>query len=267
MRACAWSAVALAATSAAAKEVTFAYRFEAGTKERYRVKLNQEIDMGGMAVTSLADMEVTLTCASGAEGKYVMEMKFDKVDVSMTMMGNTSQSAVGDQLTGQTVSFAVNENGDVDDIKPVGAFDAWATVRQLVEPVLEEWYPHLPNRAVAVGGEWKQDGEKKESSSGTSTVTNATYKFKEMRQDKGRDVAVVEQVLATTIGGTSTTPAGLYSVAGSGRGKFQVLYDPAKSRVSEVKGKIDISMDMTPQGGGDTVQTAVTNHLERSFLE
>ncbi len=260
-------ALVLAAAPAIAHEVTFAYKFEPGVSERFRVKLNQEVSMGQMAISTIADMEVTIKCVSAAEGKYTMELKFDKADVSTTMMGNTSANPIGEQLTGQSIAFTADASGGVTDVTPVGVFEAWSVAQQLVEPVLEGWYPHLPSKALPVGGEWKQAGERQTESSGTETVTNATFKFKAMKKEKTRDVAVVEQTLDTTISGTSATPMGVYTVAGTGKGKGEFLFDPAKARVIKVKGKIDISMDMTPQGGGDPMPTVVTNHFERDILE
>jgi len=260
-------AVALSAASAVAQEVTFAYDFEPGASERHRVKLNQEMDMGGMAIGYLADMSVTLKCVSAADGKYAMEMKFDKVDVSTTMGGNVSANPIGEQLVGQAVTFDVDAIGDVSNIKPVGAFDAWDSAKQMVEPVIDRWYIHLPNQAVAVGGSWKKDGEKETQSSGSQIVTNSTYTFKAMKKEKGRDLAVIDQALDSKISGTTTTPVGIYTVDGSGKGKFEILFDPAQSRVVKFKGKIDVSMDMTPQAGGDLMQMIVANHFERQLLE
>ncbi|HXV13862.1 MAG TPA: hypothetical protein VEC56_06615 [Candidatus Krumholzibacteria bacterium] len=257
----------LASAPAVAQEVTFAYKFEPGTSERYRVKLNQEVSMGQMEVSNLADMEVTVKCVSVADGKYAMELKFDKSDVSTTMMGNTSASPLGEQLAGQTISFTADASGGVTDVKPVGVFEEWAMAQQLVEPVLQGWYPHLPNKAMAVGGEWKQAGEKQVGAGGSESVTNASFKFKAMKKEKTRDVAVVEQTLDTTIGGTSATPMGVYSVAGSGTGKGEFLFDPSKSRVVKVKGKVDLNMDMTPQSGGEAMNMIVANHFERELLE
>lgn len=260
-------AIAVATAPAFAQEVTFGYKFEPGSSERHRVKLNQEVTMGQMALSNFADFEVTLKCLSGAEGKYAMQMTFDKADVSTTMFGNTSANPVADQLRGQSVAFTIDALGEVTDVAPVGVFDAWAVAQQMVEPVLRGWYPHLPGSAVAVGGEWKKMGVKETQASGAEALTNASFKFKAMKKEKGRDVAVVEQTLDTTLGGTSATPMGTYAIKGSGAGKTEFLYDPAKSRVAKLKGKIDLSMDMTPEAGGDMVEAVITNHLERDLLE
>lgn len=260
-------AVALSAASAVAQEVTFAYDFKTGASERHRVKLNQEMDMGGMVAGYLVDMSVSLQCASGADGKYAMEMKFDKVDVSTSMMGAVSVNPIGEQLVGQAVTFDVDASGDVSNIEPVGAFEAWDTARQLVEPVIERWYIHLPKQAVAVGSSWKKEGEKEVQSSGTQTVTNTTYTFKAMKKEKGHDVAVIDQTQDSKISGTATTPVGVFDVDGSGKGKFEILFEPTRSRVVKFKGKIDLTTDMTPQAGGDPMHMIVTNHFERELLE
>ncbi len=265
----AWAAMSIVAatTPVAAKDITFAYKFEPGTTERHRAKLNQEVTMGPMAISNIADMEVTVKCISGADGKYAMEMTFDKVDVSMTMGGNTTANPVASQLAGQTISFTANANGDVADIKPLGTFEAWGTARQLVEPIIEGWFPHLPNQAVAVGGEWKKNGDKKGSESGMETEIEGSFKFRELKKDKGLDVAVVDQTMLATVSGKTATPMGSYTVAGAGKGKGDFLFDPSKSRVVRLKGQIDLNMDLTPEAGGEPVETVITNHVERELLE
>ena len=267
IHACATLALAFAAAPVAAEDITFAYKFEPGTSERHRAKLNQEVTMGPMAVSNIADMEVTVKCVSGKDGKYAMEMTFDKVDVSMTMGSNTSANPMGAQLTGQTIAFTTDANGEVSDIKPAGSFDAWSSARQLVEPIIESWYPHLPNKAVPVGGEWKKEGDKKGSDSGMETDVDAFFKFRELKKDKGHDFAVVEQTMTAKVSGKTETPMGNYNVAGGGKGKGDFHFDPSKSRVVRLKGQIDLNMDMTPEAGGDALQTVITNHVERQLLE
>lgn len=267
IHACATLALAVAAVPVAAEDITFAYKFEPGASERHRAKLNQEVTMGPMAVSNIADMEVTVKCVSGKDGKYAMEMTFDKVDVSMTMGSNTSANPVGAQLTGQTIAFTADASGEVSDIKPAGSFAAWGSARQLVEPIIESWYPHLPNKAVPLGGEWKKEGDKKGSDSGMETDVDASFKFRELKKDKGHDVAIVEQTMTATVSGKTETPMGNYNVAGGGKGKGDFFFDPSKSRVVRLKGQIDLNMDMTPEAGGDALQTVITNHVERQLLE
>jgi hypothetical protein len=259
--------VVLAAVAAFAQEVTFAYQFAPGTSERYRIKLNQEADFAGFAMSNLADMEVTVKCVTAVQDKFQMNMTFDKADISTTMAGNTSANPIGEQLVGKTIEFMVAATGEVSDVKPVGEFDAWGQVQQIIAPMVDNWYARLPGKAVAVGGEWKQEAEKDVDASGAETVTKASYKFREIKKDKGRDFAVIDQNTDATIGGTSQTPMGAYTVAGSGTGKMELMFDPGKKRIAKVKGKMDVAMDMTPQSGGETVKAVVTNHIERSLLE
>jgi hypothetical protein len=267
IRAVAVFIVALAAASAAAQEVTFAYQFAPGSSERYRIKLNQDVAMGAFEMKNLADMEATVKCVSAAENSFVMNMTFDKADIATSMMGNMSANPMGEELVGKTIEFKVDANGTVSDVKPVGTFDAWGQVQQIIMPMVDKWYPRLPGNAVPVGGEWKQEPEKDVDASGAETVSTATYKFKEMRKEKGRDLAVVDQNLSATIGGTAQTPMGSYTVAGSGNGKMELLFDPAKKCIAKAKGKMDVSMDMTPQTPGDVVKAMFTNNIERTLLE
>lgn len=267
IRLCAMLAVALAAAPAVAQEVTFAYDFKPGSVERHRVKLNQEADIGGMTMSHMADMQVSLKCVSGAEGKYTMEMTFDKVDVSSTMYGSATVSPMGEQLTGQVVTFDVDAGGNVSNIAPVGSFEGWDASKQLVEPLVDDWYPYLPSQAVAAGASWKKEGETKTVAGGAQTVTNSTYTFKAMKKEKGGDVAVVDVAPDTKASGTAATPAGIYAVTGGGKGKFEVLFDPAKKRVVKVKGKWNLSMNMTPQDDGDVVEAVYGSNFERELLE
>ncbi|MCI0451014.1 MAG: hypothetical protein L0Z51_01335 [Candidatus Latescibacteria bacterium] len=45
------------------------------------------------------------------------------------------------------------------------------------------------------------------------------------------------------------------------------MFDPAKSRVVKIKGKVDLDMEMAPQSGGDPMTMIVANHFERELLE
>ncbi len=260
-------AIALGARPAAAQEVVFAYKFEPNAVERHRVKLNQEATMGAMSVTNLVDMEVTIKCVTANDGKYGMELKFDKCDVTQQMMGNTTETPLGEQITGQTIVFTTDASGEVTNIEPLGAMDAWPVAQQVIRPVLESWYPHLPNKAIAVGGTWKKAGVKQTDESGTETLTNATFTYKGLKKEKTREVAVVEQVLDTTLGGSSSNALGSYILAGTGKGKGEFWFDAVKSRVVKFKTDIDVTLDMTPQSGGDTMKTLLVNHVERSILE
>jgi hypothetical protein len=259
---------ALLATAAVAGEgVMFAHRFEADSSQRYRVRFDSSLDMAGMEITSVVDMEATVKCLAVVDGKSAMVMTFDKMEMSQMIMGKMESSPMSAMVEGKSVNFSVDAHGEVSEITPAAGFDAWAEVRMLVEPILQGWYVYLPATEVAVGGEWQRENRKVTSGSGEEVISNEYFKFKEMRKEKGRECAVVEQTADETVGGARPTPMGTFALSGAGKAKFEFLYDPASGRVVRIKGATDLDIDMTPESGGDAVKTAVSNHVERELLE
>jgi len=258
--------VALAVAAWAADGVNFSYRFQPGAAERHRVKVNTEADFGGMAMSQVADLEVSVKCVSAAEGRNVMQLTVDKADMSRTMFGNMEKDPTGEMLVGHAISFVVDGHGKVDEVAPVGYFEGWDQIKRFIDPVIKNWYVHLPGEVVAVGGEWTHDPPKETDESGVEVTSHSVYKFKEMKKDKGRDLAQVSVDVENTMGGKSTTPAGVYDVDGKGKGKYEFSFDPATGAVAKFKGSIDVDMNLTPQTGGDPVATVMGYTIERELL-
>ncbi len=254
------------ALPAAAQEVTFAYGFTEGTKLRYRVKLNQELDFGGNAMGQIADLQVTVTCKSAAEGKYGMEMTFDKADMSRQMFGNLSSDPIAEAMIGKSVSYQVDSAGEVSDIKPVGYYEEWERMEQFVTMVVENWYVHLPGKAFAPGGTWDH-AQKDKGDGGMDVATTTLYKFKESKKEGGRNCAVVTGDIATDLSGQSATGMGTFDVKGGGKGKIEFSYDPEARLVVKLKARMDVKTEMSPtSGGGNATSVNVTYQLERALL-
>jgi len=255
-----------AAVAIAADGVTFAYKFEAGSSQRYRVHMNIETDFGGALMSQLADMEVTLKCVTPGEAVNAMEMVIDKAEMSRAMFGNNEVNPEAAQLVGKSVVFNVDVHGKVTDIKPGINFSNWDTQRSMIEPIIENWFVYLPGSSVAAGGEWKKENDK-DKESGMEMTTNSVFKFKSMKKEKERDCAVIESATTTDMGGTVTNPMGQMTVDGEGKGKYEFLFDPASGVVVRMKGQTDVEMEMTPVGkAGDPVQTVIGIKIERELL-
>jgi hypothetical protein len=243
----------------------FTYAFEAGSSHRYRVKVNQEMDFGGNTMGQIADFEVTVKCASVADGKAAMELTFDKADMSRSMFGNLAADPMAETIVGKSVNYTVDAAGEVTDIKPATYYDGWDQVRQMVESFIESWYVPLPGKAYAPGATWEHS-EKDKGAGGMDVAATGTYKFKERKQEGGRDCASVTGEIATELSGQSVNPMGTFTVEGGGKGKSEFLFDPAARLVIKLKSKTDVSMNLTPAAGGDPMEANVVYQIERELL-
>ena len=255
------------AGNAMAGDMMFAHKFEQGKSQRYRLKLNTEMEMTGMEASQTADMTVKVTCSAADKGKYTMTVLFEKVEASNMIAGNLQEDPSAAQMTGKTVIFTVDAHGSVSNIMPGPGFDVWSSVQQVVEPTLKNWYVYMPDKALPVGGEWKRENFRDQSVSGADYVTNEKFKFREVKKVKGGELAVVDENVTTTVGGTTETPIGVFKLAGTGTGKFEFWFDPARGTVPHFKGTMETSIDMTPQSGSATMKTVVANHIERDLIE
>jgi hypothetical protein len=257
----------LSGVASAAGEVMFTYKFEPGAAQHYRLKINTEMEMSGMEASQVADMTVTVTCGSAKKDTYAMTLRFDKAEASNVIAGNMQADPLAAQMVGKTVTFDVDIHGTVTAITPGPNFDAWPQVQQVVEPTLKNWYVYLPAKAVPVGGEWKRDNFRDKSAAGSEFVSNEHFKFREVKKDKGRDLAVVDEDVTTDVGGSTETPVGVFDVKGKGKGKFEFNFDPARGAILYFKGTMNTDIDMTPQAGGLPMKTSVANHIERQLLD
>ena len=255
----------LLALQASAQEVMFAYKFEAGTTQRYRVKLSQEISFGENSVSQIADLEVTLTCKSVADGKASMEMVFDKADMMKEMFGNQSADPMAEALAGHGVTFSVDAHGNVENVQQNGTYDGWDQIHPFVEPIVKGWFVDLPDQAYAPGGAWDTTQNKK-SADGTDVKMTTHFKYKENKKEDDRNCASVTGDVESKATGKSVNPMGTYNVDGTGKGKVEYLFDPATQVIVKLKAKTNIDMNLTPAAGGDSVGTSVTYQLERELL-
>lgn len=257
----------LTGIASAAGDVTFAYRFEQGKSEKYHLKISTDMAMTAMQAGQVADMMVTVACVSKKTDTYAMTLTFDKVDASNTIGGNTQADPSAIKMVGKTVGFTVDSHGTVTDVGPGPGFDAWPEVQQVIEPTLKNWYVYLPGTSVKAGGTWKRENYRDKSNAGSEYVSNENFKFREMKKDKGHDVAMVDEDVTTEVGGSTQTPVGIFNLAGTGKGKFEFQFDPAIGAIRYFKGSMDTDINMTPQTGGDAMKTSVNNHIEREMIE
>ena len=260
-------AIAMTTLATAAGEVTFGYQFTPGKSEKYRLKISTDMVMTGMQASQLANMAVTVACVSKKGDAYAMTLTFDKVEASNTIAGNTATDPNAMMMVGKSVGFTVNTHGDVSDIGPGPGFDAWSDVQQVIEPTLKNWYVYLPGAPVAVGGKWKRENYRDRSSAGAEYVSNENFTFREVKKDKGRSVAMVDEDVTTEVGGSTETPVGVFNLAGTGKGKFEFQYDTASGAIRMFNGTMATDINMTPQTGGDAMKTSVKNTIERELIQ
>jgi hypothetical protein len=243
----------------------FGYDFGEGHNQEYRVKFTQETFFGTFSSSIFADMEITEKCVGITEdGKFEMEITFNKVESSMMWMDKMQESSMGDELTGQSVGFVVDKHGEVEDIKALGYIESWRQFEGSVKQLVNGFYPYLPGKEIGKGDDWEHSKEQDEN--GMHITTAAVYTFKEMKEEKGRKCAKIEAESETGIGGISTTPMGDYESEGEGEGEHEFYFDPAEAIVVKLKGKIELKMDMKPVSGGETVETTVSYEIEKELL-
>lgn len=252
-----------AAPGAAAGEAVFlGYGFDDQYQQAYKVKFNQEVDTGNFAFSYLVDMEVTEKCVSAGDSLFLMEVHFDKVETARMQMDNMIEDPMGEKLTGQAVSFQVTRSGVVSDVKPVGYVDGWQQMERIVKPIFEGWYAYLPDAEVEPDGTWERDiGPKEES--GLTVSGHSEYRFEQMKEEKGRECAKIKAKSTNTITGKQSTPMGVMNVDGSGKGEGELYFAIGSSTIVKFKTKVEMKMDMVPEGGGDTTGTAVAYSMER----
>jgi len=253
-----------AAYAGAGDEVMFAYSFEEGYKQAYKVKFTREIDAGFFTASMFADLSVTEKCIGVEDGKFKMEIVFDEVEASLSFGGNIQDAKISEALTGQAVFYTVDANGEVDDISAATFIENFAQLsEQLVEPVIESGYAYLPVAEVALGGTWNPDEETETTDEGLEIATTGEFTFKEMKEQSGRSCAYVEGKMENIISGSAQSPQGPATAEGKGEGKFKLFFDPSTRTIVKLKGSMDFNMDLRPDGGGDAISTVVGFTMER----
>lgn len=251
--------------TAADGSAVFVYDFEEGHNQDYKVKFTQESFFGSFSSSVFADMEVTEKCVGVTEdGKFEMEVTFNKVEASMMWMEKMQESKMGEELTGQAIGFVVDKHGEVENIKALGYIEKWRQYEDSIKQLVNGFYPYLPDKEISEGESWEDSDERDEN--GMHVTSNAKYTFKEMKEQMGRNCAKVEAEVQTGIGGVSSTQMGEYEAEGEGEGESEFYFDPADAIVVKIKEKIEIKMDMTPASGGDVVETTISFQVERELL-
>ena len=248
----------------AGDEVEFAYKYTEGSSQSYQIKFNQEADFGQFSMSALVDMEITENCTKATDSTYTLEWTFDKVDASRVMFENMQTDPMTDNLVGQKVTFDVDPTGEVTDVKPVSYIEGWEQAQETVSRIIESSFPTLPNKGVAVGGDWDEN-ETETTDEGTEVTSSGKYHYKENKTEGGRDCAFVEGEVEMTIGGKVAGPQGEMDSDGDGKGEFEMFFDSKAGVVVKLKGKIEINMTLSPTGGGDSVETSVGFETEKKL--
>ena len=242
--------------------VLLAYGFAEGYTNDYQVKFNNEVDFGSFAMSQIVDMDVTEKC-TGKEGDlFVMELVFNKVESVRMQFDNMVEDPTGERLTGHSVTFKVDANGETSDMRPVDYIEGWEQMARVIQSLVENWYAYLPNKSVKVGDGWEEVDEPK--TQGDLKVTgHAAYRFKEIKDEKGCACARVEADTENTVTGSQDTPTGTMIVEGGGKGDVEFFFCPKSASIVKYKAKTEMKMDMTPEGGGDAAESTIGIMMER----
>jgi hypothetical protein len=199
------------------------------------------------------------------DGVFQMELKFDKVEASVMMFDRMQDSGIGEDLSGQSISYTVDKFGETNDVGAVGYIESWSQVEQLVTEIANQLYVYLPSQAHAAGDKWEFTDERDED--GMNITENWEYEFKEIAQAKGRDCAKVKAEVEFGVGGIASTPGGDFNMEGEGDGKYEFFFDGSEKLVVKLKGSIEVKSDMVPvSGSGDTIESTIIYEINRELL-
>ena len=246
--------------------VHFEYKFGEGYVQQYKVNFKQEMFWGSFSRSAIIDMEITEKCTGVTEeGLFQMELVFDKVEASIMMFDRMQDSAIGENLTGQAITFTVDKNGETNDVRAVGYIESWGQMEQMVTEIANQFYVYLPAEDHGEGEEWERTDERDEN--GMNITENWVYKFDKMEEAKGRNCAKVKAKVEFGVGGVATTPGGDFNMDGEGDGEYEFLYDPAESQIVKMKGSIEVKSDMTPVSGtGDEIESTIVYEIQKELL-
>lgn len=248
----------------AGDSVHLAYKYEEGSSQSYKIKFNQEVDLGQYIMTALVDMEITESCIGVSDSTFTIEWTFDKVDASRTMFNKMQTDPMADNLVQQKVMFELDPSGDVTEVRPVSYIEGWDQAEETVIRIIEACFPPLPDKDVSVGEEWDLD-ETETSDEGTKVTSSGKYKYKENKKEGGRKCAKLEGEVVLKISGQVAGPKGAMEADGGGKGKMEIYFDAAAGIVVKIKGRIGIDMTMTPLRGGDSIETSVGFETEKKL--
>ncbi len=258
-------AVTIAAPAPAEESVVFTYKFREGYNQDYKIKFSQEMYFGSFGMSFFWDLEVTFKCVGITEdGKFNMEVVFNKVDASRMQGDRMEETKLGEQLTGQTVACVVDVHGEVDDIKAMGYIEAWRQIERDIKTVIQAFFVYLPAEEVAKGENWENTDERNQEE--LHITSRSEYEFKEIKDKKGRQCAKVKAKTEVGIGGVQETPQGDFKAEGEGEGETEFYFDVADGIIVKLKDEMEIKMDMTPVAGGDGFEITRSYQIEVELL-
>jgi len=257
--------IAAPAPAPAEESVMFEYKFREGYNQDYKIKFSQEMYFGSFGMSFFSDLEVTFKCVGVTEdGKFNMEVVFNKVDASRMRGDRMEETKMGEQLTGQTVAFVVDAHGEVDDIKAMGYIEAWRQIERDIKTVIQAFFVYLPAEEVAKGENWENTDERNQED--LHITSRSEYEFKEIKDEKGRQCAQVKAKTEVGIGGVQATPQGDFKAEGEGEGETEFYFDVDDGIIVKLKDKMEIKMDMTPVAGGDGYEITRSYQIEVELL-
>ena len=228
----------------AADAVHFVYKYSPGYSQDFKGEFGSEQNFYGRNLVTLVEMEFTETCVEVfGDTLYKMELSFNEVSSSMRMNDNLMPNQMDEALKGQTVSYNVDKYGKVSDLKAKSYITGWRQLSQMLNNVIGGWYPRLPDDSVEPGNSWKDERtEYPEEAQGMEVQSITTYKFKEIKKEKGRLCAKVEGEEKSIISGKTVNNFGEFNTDGKSKTKFEFMFDP--DGVGIVKFKATMQMDV-----------------------
>ncbi|NIM18885.1 MAG: hypothetical protein GTO42_02520 [Candidatus Latescibacteria bacterium] len=212
-------------------DVHFVYNFKPGSSQKFEIDFGQETSFSGRNYVFLSEMELTETCIEIEEsGLFKMEVTFIEVSSSMRMNDKLIDNKMDEVLVGQTLGYRVNKIGEVSDIRPKSYIEGWRQFSQVLDALINGWYPELPDSTIGVGGNWVclDTTETMREDQRVTMITRVVCQFEEMTKEKGRQCAKIKGEGASHIDGEKEN-----------KFEFEYCFDPKEVGIVKFKAKIE----------------------------
>ncbi|MFH1756143.1 MAG: hypothetical protein ABIA59_10635, partial [Candidatus Latescibacterota bacterium] len=194
----------------------------------------------------LVEMEVTESCIEVVgDSLFKMEIVFDEMSSSMTMNDNLRPNTFDEAFKGQTISYEVDKFGEVSKVKARSYIEGWRQFGETVNMVIAGFYPSLPDKAVKLGEKWNEEKtENPDDDPGLEVTSKISYKFMEMKNEKGKDCARIESESESTFAGIITNSYGKFNTNGSSKSKSEYYFNPAGGGIVKFRAKTETDAKM-----------------------
>ncbi len=255
--------VLLLALPAVGEAQTLRYKFDEGASHKYRMVLDQTMDMNssvapGVTQTMKTHMDVDFThkvlkpTPDGAR----MEIGFDRMDAKAEFAGNEMPVPGMDEISKAKLELDMSTRGEMKNIELKNTEGLGPQAQQIAREMKKSIAQNalvFPDKPLAPGQTWTTEQEVPTNmGSGKDLLmkVKSTYKFTGMAKHLGRQAARIETKVVISLHGKTTqmdVPIQA-DMDGSGKGTAWFLPDVGQMLHTQADFKIDGQVIGTQQG-------------------